>query len=154
MSESVIPAVLLKVLSEYKFVGYTLWFASNWPFTRRYQPTKEGWKQTAVWLSAGELPRQPTAAKWPPPPPTRPPHHHADSRQRRRRRTTTRHTDTTEYRTDRHLTTKITEDSTDHAITHHPDSNYTASFSNELRNRGSSCRSTWQDRYHSTSMSA
>ena len=53
MSESVIPAALLRVLSEYKFVGHPLWrmvterivFASNWPFTRlyqRYQSTRRG----------------------------------------------------------------------------------------------------------------
>ena len=79
MSESVIPAVLLRALSEYKFVGHPLWrvaegkdhgrveltFHKNLPTLPLYKKRAESRRQPAP--SAGELPRQPTAARRPPP---------------------------------------------------------------------------------------
>ena len=73
---SVILAVLLRALSEWKFVGHPLWrmadgkimFASNWPFTRRYeryQSTRRGLKAGGslhLLLAIG----LPTAARRPP----------------------------------------------------------------------------------------
>ena len=83
MSESAIPAVLLRALSEYKFVGHPLWrmadgkdhvhvkliFHKTLPTLPVYKRRAESRRQPA--LSAGEWPRQPTAARQPPPP-TRP----------------------------------------------------------------------------------
>ena len=79
MSESVIPAVLLRALSEYKFVGNPLWrmadgkdhvrveltFHKNLPTLPVYKRRAESRRQPAP--SAGEWPRQPTAARRPPP---------------------------------------------------------------------------------------
>ena len=78
-SESVIPAVLLRVLSEYKFVGHPLWmmadgkdhvrveltFHKTLPKLPVYKRRTESRRQPAP--SAGEWPRQPTAARRPPP---------------------------------------------------------------------------------------
>ena len=79
MSESVIPVVLLRALSEYKFVGHPLWrmadekdhvrveltFHKNLPTLPVYKKRAESRRQPAP--SAGEWPRQPTAARRPPP---------------------------------------------------------------------------------------
>ena len=79
MSESVIPAVLFRALSEYKFVGHPLWrmadgkdqvhveltFHKNLPMLPFYKKRAKSRRQPAP--SAGEWPRQPTAAKRPPP---------------------------------------------------------------------------------------
>ena len=97
MSESVIPAVLLRALSEYKFVGHPLWrmadgkdhvrveltFHKTLPTLPVYKRRAESRRQPAP--SAGEWPRQPTAARQPHR--RRPDRRlqHADSRQRRRR---------------------------------------------------------------------
>ena len=81
MSESVIPAILLRALSEYKFVGHPLWrmadgkdhvrveltFHKNLPTLPVYKRRAESRRQPAP--SAGEWPRQPTAARRPPPTP-------------------------------------------------------------------------------------
>ena len=79
MSQSVIPAVLLRALSEYKFVGHPLWrladgkdhvrveltFHKNLPTQPVFKKRAESRRQPAP--SAGEWPRQPTAARRPPP---------------------------------------------------------------------------------------
>ena len=79
MNQSVIPAVLLRALSEYKFVGHPLWrmadgkdyvrveltFHKNLPTQPIYKKRAESRRQPAP--SAGEWPRQPTAARRPPP---------------------------------------------------------------------------------------
>ena len=79
MNQSVIPAVLLRALSEYKFVGHPLWrmadgkdhvrveltFHKNLPTQPFYKKRAESRRQPAP--SAGEWPRQPTAARRPPP---------------------------------------------------------------------------------------
>ena len=84
MSESVIPAVLLRAPSEYKFIGHPLWrmadgknharveltFHKKLPTLPIYKRGAENGRQPAP--SAGEWPRQPTAARQPPPPTTRP----------------------------------------------------------------------------------
>ena len=84
MSESVIPAVLLRALSEYKFVGRPLWrmahgkdhvlveltFHKTLPTLPVYKRRAESRRQPAP--SAGEWSRQPTAARQSPPPTTRP----------------------------------------------------------------------------------
>ena len=77
--------------------------------------------------SAGEWPRQPTAVRRPPQPTTRPPPL-APRQPTTPEETPSPATDTTNYRTDHYHTAKITEDSTDRAIIHHPETNYTASF--------------------------
>ena len=87
MAESVIPAVLLKALSEYKFVGHPLWriadgkdhFRIELTFHKMlpvYKKRAESRRQPAP--SAGEWPCQPTAARRLPPPMTRPPPQTAD----------------------------------------------------------------------------
>ena len=82
MSESVIPAVLLRALGEYK---YPLWrmadgkiharveltFHKTLPRLPVYKKRAESWRQPAS--SADEWPRQSTGARRPPPPTTRPP---------------------------------------------------------------------------------
>ena len=79
MSESGIPAALLRALNEYKFVGHPLWrmadgkdhvrveltFHKNLPTLPVYKKWAESRRQPAP--SAGEWPRQPTAARRPPP---------------------------------------------------------------------------------------
>ena len=79
MNQSVIPAVLLRALSEYRFVGHPLWrmadgkdhvrveqtFHKNLPTQPVYKKRAESRRQPAP--SAGEWPRQPTAARRPPP---------------------------------------------------------------------------------------
>ena len=79
MSQSVIPAVLLRALSEYKFVGHPLWrmadgkdhvrveltFHKNLTTQPVFKKRAESRRQPAP--SAGEWPRQPTAARRPPP---------------------------------------------------------------------------------------
>ena len=85
MSESVIPAVLLRAMSKYKFVGHPLWRMADGkdhveltshktlptlPALPVYKRRAESRRQPAP--SAGEWPRQPTAARQPPPPTTRP----------------------------------------------------------------------------------
>ena len=125
------------------FVGHPLWrmadgrdhvrveltFHKNLPTLPVYKRKAESRRQPAP--SAGEWSRQPTAARPPPPPTTRP-------TPTARRQPTTPEKETTPPAsqtlcTDRHtnysLSTKTTEDSTDHAITHHPETSYTASFS-------------------------
>ena len=75
MSESVIPAVLLRALSEYKFVGHPIWrmadgkdhvrveltFHKTVPTLPVYKRRAESRRQPAPF--AGEWPRQPTAAR-------------------------------------------------------------------------------------------
>ena len=79
MNQSVIPAVLLRALSEYRFVGHPLWrmadgkdhvrveltFHKNLPTQPVYKKRAESRRQPAP--SAGEWPRQPTASRRPPP---------------------------------------------------------------------------------------
>ena len=79
MNQTVIPAVLLRALSEYKFVGHPLWrmadgkdhvrvelaFHKNLPTQPIFKKRAESRRQPAP--SAGEWPRQPTAARRPPP---------------------------------------------------------------------------------------
>ena len=79
MPQSVIHAVLLRALSEYKFVGHPLWrmadgkdhvhveltFHKNLPTQPVFKKRAESRRQPAP--SAGEWPRQPTAARRPPP---------------------------------------------------------------------------------------
>ena len=77
MPESVIPAVLLRALSEYNFVGNPLWrmadgndrveltFHKTLPTLPVYKRRAESRRQPAP--SAGEWLRQPTAARQPPP---------------------------------------------------------------------------------------
>ena len=78
MPESIIPAVLLRALSEYKFVDHPLWRMAdgkdhvrveltshkNLPTLPIYKRRAESKRQPAP--SAGEWPRQPTAARRPP----------------------------------------------------------------------------------------
>ena len=73
------PGVLLRALSEYKFVGSPLWrmsdgkdlvrveltFHKNLPTPRVYKKEAESWRQPAP--PAGEWPRQPAPATRPPP---------------------------------------------------------------------------------------
>ena len=80
MSEYVIPAVLLRVLSEYKFVGHTLWRMADGKDHVRVELTFHKTLPTLPvywwwWTSSScglARPRQPTAARRPPPPTTRP----------------------------------------------------------------------------------
>ena len=79
MNQSVIPAVLLRALSEYKFVGHPLWriadgkdhvpveltFHKNLPTQPIFKKKAESRRQPAP--SAGEWSCQPTAARRPPP---------------------------------------------------------------------------------------
>ena len=82
MSESVIPAVLLRALSEYKFVGHLLWRMADGKghvcvkknfhkMLPTYKKRAESRRQPEP--SAGKWLRQPTAASQPPMPMTRPP---------------------------------------------------------------------------------
>ena len=75
MSQSVIPAVLLRALSEYKFVGHPHWrmadgkdhvcfeltFHKNLPTLPVFKKRAKSRRQPVP--SAGEWPRQPTAAR-------------------------------------------------------------------------------------------
>ena len=77
MNQSVIPAVLLRALSEYKFVDHPLWrmadgkdhvrveltFHKNLPTQPIFKKRAESRRQPAT--SAGKWPRQPTAARRP-----------------------------------------------------------------------------------------
>ena len=83
-----------------------------------------------VYKRRAENRRQPTAARQPPPPTTRP-----TPPARRQPATPEKETtppappDTTDRHTSYHHNAKTTEDITDHAITYHPETSYTASFS-------------------------
>ena len=79
MNQSVIPAVLLRAPSEYRFVGHPLWrmadgkdhvrveltFHKNLPTQPIFKKRAESRRQPAP--SAGQWSRQPTAARRPPP---------------------------------------------------------------------------------------
>ena len=153
MSESVIPAVLLRALSEYKFVCHPLWrmadgkdhvrveltFHKNLPTLPVYKRRAESRRQPAP--SAGEWPRQPTAARRQPfttrSTPTACRETTAPDSTPRNDSTgegdfTASSTDTGDQHTRHHHSYKTTKDSTAHAISIHQETSYTGSFSRDF----------------------
>ena len=132
-----IPSVLLNALKEFNFVGAPLWrlsdgkdlvrveltFHKNQPTSRYDKKRAESRRQPAP--SAGEWPRQPTAARRPPPTTTR-------STPARRQPTMEKETSAPAVltlQTSTHQTSAQATDSRDHTITDHHATNNTASFS-------------------------
>ena len=117
---------LLVILSGKDHVRVELTFHKTLPTLSAFKKRTESRRQPA--LSAGEWPRQPTAARRPPPPMTRPtPPTHRQPTTPYEGDITTSNTDTRDRHTNNHHTT--TEDSTDHAITNHSETSNTAFFS-------------------------
>ena len=139
MNQSVIPAVLLRALSEYKFVGHPLWrmadgkdhvrveltFHKNLPTQPVFKKRAESRRQPAP--SAGEWPRQPTAARRPPPTRSSPT---VQPRSTGEGDLTASTTDNGDY-TRHHHSYKTTTDSTAYTISKHRETSYTVSFSRD-----------------------
>ena len=151
MSESIIPAVLLRALSEYKFVGHPLWrmadgkdhvrveltFHKTLPMLPVYKRRAESRRQPAP--SAGEWPCQPTAARQPSPTTTRPTPPARQQSTMPEKEKTASTADTTARNTSYHHSAKTTEDSTDYAITYHPETSSTTSFSRITTDKEALC---------------
>ena len=141
MNQSVIPAVLLRALSEYRFVGHPLWrmadgkdhvrveltFHKNLPTQAIFKKRAESRRQPAP--SAGEWPRQPTAARRPPPtrssPTVQPVRREAPEKE-----TSPPALQNGDY-TRHHHSFKTTTDSTAYTISKHQETSYTISFSRD-----------------------
>ena len=126
MSESVMPAVLLRALNEYgcwsssleeiadgkDHVRVELTFHKTLPTLPVYKRRAESRRQPAP--SVGEWPRQPTAARQPPPPTTRPT---PPARRRRRRRQHCQHR--RHYRSSQQLSSQCKDHRRQHRSRHH-----------------------------------